>query len=124
MHPADDVDDPAARHPLDPLHLATQTDGDLPLQRDLLKLFVVQSAELMAALRDANPIAAGDLAHKLSGSARAIGAFELAAAAAKLDGTLPPKARQAALESLAVAFDRALFAVEAYLRKLSPRPEV
>ncbi|MGH6818006.1 MAG: Hpt domain-containing protein [Methylovirgula sp.] len=122
MHPADDVDDLAARAPLDPLHLAAQTRGDLPLQRDLLNLFVVQSAKLMASLRVADPIAAGDLAHRLSGSARAIGAFELAAAAEKLDGSLSPKARQAALESLAAAFDRALGAIETHLQKLSPRP--
>jgi HPt (histidine-containing phosphotransfer) domain-containing protein len=112
----------AAPAPLDPIHLAAQTGGDLLLQRDLLNLFVAQSAELMAAMRIANPRAAGDLAHKLSGSARAIGAFELAEAAAKLEGKLDGKEAQTALESVAAALGRALGAIEAYLSELSSQP--
>ncbi len=109
--------------PLDRVHLAAQTDGDLALQRDLLDLFIAQSVELIAhmpALADADPAAAGDLAHRLDGSARAIGAFELASAAAALEGALGAGEGAAALEPLAVALRRALNAIEAYLRDLPP----
>ncbi len=110
---------------LDLVHLAAQTDGDLALQRDLLDLFIVQSAELiahMSALADADPAAASDLAHTLDGSARAIGAFELAGAAAELEAALAAgDGAAAALEPVAAALGRALNAIEAYLRDLPPR---
>jgi HPt (histidine-containing phosphotransfer) domain-containing protein len=109
--------------PLDRCHLAVQTNGDLVLQRDLLNLFIVQAAEFIAHLRalaEVDPSAAGDLAHKMNGSARAIGAFELAAAADELEGTLAAGNGAAALEPLTEALERALNAVEAYLRDLPP----
>jgi HPt (histidine-containing phosphotransfer) domain-containing protein len=105
-------------------HLAAQTGGDLLLQRDLLDLFVVQSAEFMArlpGLAEADPVRAGDLAHKLEGSARAIGVFELAGAAADLERALATGNEFTAFEPLATALGRALRAVEAYLAKLAPR---
>ncbi len=122
MHLRDKAQVLAERQPLDPVHLAAQTGGDLPLQRDLLKLFVAQSAELMAAMRIADPPVAGDLAHKLGGSARAIGAFELAGAVVKLEGALGRDDWQTALESVAAALGRARRAVEAHLGELSSQP--
>ncbi len=122
MHPADKAQILAAPARLDPIHLAAQTGGDLLLQRDLLHLFVGQSAKLMAAMRIASPRGAADLAHKLSGSARAIGAFELAEAAGKLEGTLAGEEAQTALESVVVALGRTLGAIEAYLSELSSQP--
>src|SRR5579863_3640758 len=102
MHSDDEMSD-LGNHgaPLDRVHLAAQTDGDLTLQRDLLDLFIVQSAEFVAricALAEADPAAASDLAHRLNGSARAIGAFDLAGGAAKLEGALVAGDGAAALE--------------------------
>jgi HPt (histidine-containing phosphotransfer) domain-containing protein len=119
MHPVDKAQVLAASLPFDPAHLATQTDGDLLLQRDLLNLFVVQSAELMAAMRIADPHAAGGLAHKLSGSARAIGAFELAGVAAKLESMPAGEEWQSALQFALAALGRALGSIEAYLGDIS-----
>lgn len=109
--------------PLDRLHLAVQTNGDLALQRDLLNLFMVQAVDFVGhlhALAEADPSAARDLAHKMNGSARAIGAFELAAAADEFESALTPGDGVAAFEPLTAALDRALDAVEAYLRDLPP----
>jgi HPt (histidine-containing phosphotransfer) domain-containing protein len=112
------------RDPLDLVHLAAQTGGEPALQRDLLDLFIVQSAEFVAriyALARLDPAAASDLAHRLNGSARAIGAFELAGAAAALEGDLAAGDGAEALEPMAAALSRALDAVEAFLRALPPR---
>jgi HPt (histidine-containing phosphotransfer) domain-containing protein len=109
--------------PLNRLHLAVQTNGDLALQRDLLNLFMVQAADFVGhlhALAEADPSAACDLAHKMNGSARAIGAFELAAAADEFESALTLGDGVAAFEPLTAALDRALDAVEAYLRDLPP----
>jgi HPt (histidine-containing phosphotransfer) domain-containing protein len=109
---------------LDLAHLAAQTGGDLLLQRELLDLFVAQSAEFMArlpGLAEADPGRAGDLAHKLNGSARAIGAFELAGAAANLERAFAADNTFAALEPVTSALGKALRAVEAYLAELAPR---
>jgi HPt (histidine-containing phosphotransfer) domain-containing protein len=68
----------------DPHHLASQTSGDTALQRELLMLFADQSTAILTALNDPDvaPSARADLAHKLTGSARAVGAVALAEAAA------------------------------------------
>jgi HPt (histidine-containing phosphotransfer) domain-containing protein len=121
MHSEDKVQD-RGTSPLDAGHLAAQTGNDLVLQRDLLNLFAAQSAELMAALRLAEPCVAGDLAHKLNGSARAIGAFELAGAAIDLETARAPEEWKAALEAAAAAHGRALGYIEAYLNELAARP--
>jgi HPt (histidine-containing phosphotransfer) domain-containing protein len=107
---------------LDRVHLAAQTGGDPLLQRDLLDLFIVQSAEFVAQIRGlakADPAAAGEFAHRVIGSARAIGAFELARAAAEAERALAA-GEPAALEPMTAALVRALRAVEAYLSDLPP----
>jgi HPt (histidine-containing phosphotransfer) domain-containing protein len=114
-----ELDEP--RGALDLAHLAAQTGGDLSLQRDLLDLFVLQSAEFVAQMRSlarCDPAAAGDLVHRVKGSARAIGAFELSGAAAELECALSAGRGPTALEPLAAALARALSAIEAYLRTL------
>ena len=61
-------------------HLRDMTMSDAALQREVLGLFVVQSANIMAELAPL-PANAAALAHTLKGSARAIGAFRVADAA-------------------------------------------
>lgn len=68
--------------PVDLVHLARQTMGDRALEKELLALFERQAGQIAERLRlaEAGPEAA-DLAHKLKGSARAVGAAAVAAAA-------------------------------------------
>ena len=116
-----DTDDPSAA--LDLAHLGQQTGGDPRLQRELLDLFVVQSAHLVARLEGlakADPATARELAHRVNGSARAIGAFELAETAAELERSLAGNGA-ARLEPMAAALGRTLEAVAAHLSRLPLR---
>ena len=70
--------------PIDLVHLARQTMGDSALEVELLALFERQAVQIAAALESpaaGESVSRADLAHKLKGSARAIGAFAVAAAA-------------------------------------------
>lgn len=71
----------AARRPapVDMVHLARQTFGSVELEREVLRLFVGQGAGLVARIAAASdPIERGEIAHRLKGSARAIGAHRVA----------------------------------------------
>jgi HPt (histidine-containing phosphotransfer) domain-containing protein len=99
---------------LDLVHLARQTDGDSELQQELLALFDRQSASLLALSSDASVAQRrrADAAHKLRGSALAIGAGAVARAAATLEAALGdaaavPAATEAALATLAQAVEAA-----------------
>jgi HPt (histidine-containing phosphotransfer) domain-containing protein len=70
--------------PIDFEHLKRMTLDDSGLEQEVLAMFAAQSAKLMAALA-AVPADAPALAHTLKGSARAIGAFGVAEAAARLE---------------------------------------
>jgi HPt (histidine-containing phosphotransfer) domain-containing protein len=109
---------------LDLSHLATQTGGDHALQREILTLFVRQSREILALLRNdaALPQARADLAHKLKGSARTIGAFGVAEAAEAVEavetGLLASGTMAPALDDLAAAIDAASAGISQYLLRL------
>ncbi len=70
--------------PIDLVHLSKQTFGERDLESELLRLFDRQSRQIVERLTD-GPVSEGrwraDLAHTLKGSARAVGAFGVAAAA-------------------------------------------
>src|SRR4051812_44231460 len=69
--------DPA---PIDFDHLARQTFADHALERELLELFAAQCDALVPAIGDARRPQDGVMAaHTLKGSARAVGAWALAA---------------------------------------------
>jgi HPt (histidine-containing phosphotransfer) domain-containing protein len=70
---------------IDRAHLAAQTFGDSALAREVLGLFREQADPLLQALAASSGAARADIAHRLKGSALAIGAFDLAAAAASLE---------------------------------------
>ena len=80
------VDKSAAASPvviLDLVHLSRQTFGDPALERDVLALFAQQAASIEAALaRNADPAERARLCHLIGGSARGIGATEVADLAA------------------------------------------
>ncbi len=73
--------------PIDTAHLARMTLGDEELTREVLTMFAAQALRLVGILA-ALPADADALAHTLKGSARAIGAFAVAEAAAALEAAL------------------------------------
>ena len=103
--------------PIDFAHLKRMTLGDAGLEQEVLAMFAAQSAQLIGALA-ALAADAPALAHTLKGSARAIGAFGVAEAAARLeavlaDGTDP----SGLLTELGDAVALAWTAIEAVLRR-------
>jgi HPt (histidine-containing phosphotransfer) domain-containing protein len=112
--------DGASACPIDLVHLARQTMGDHALEAELLALFDRQAAQIAEQLRladsDAATIFGPDLAHKLKGSARAVGAHEVASAAENYEhcaskGILRDSDTQRLIEAVA--------RVRAALRKLA-----
>lgn len=91
------------------------TLGDPALEREVLTMFVAQSAQLLVRLAGLSADA-GALAHTLKGSARAIGAFAVAEAAGRLETALPEaRDARAALDTLKDAVAEAQDAIEARL---------
>jgi len=78
---------PAAADIIDLDHLREVTLSDPELAREVLGMFESQAGRLMEKLA-AIPEDAGPLAHTLKGSARAIGAHRVAAAAAALEAAI------------------------------------
>ncbi len=70
--------------PIDVEHLARMTLGDDVLRREVLAMFLGQAGNLLERLA-ARVDESAALAHTLKGSARAIGAFRLAACAEALE---------------------------------------
>jgi HPt (histidine-containing phosphotransfer) domain-containing protein len=106
---------PEGDRPIDLVHLARATDGDESLEAELLAMFDRQSAKLAERLRllDLPRRARADIAHRLRGSALAIGAFAVARAAEAVETALEaerePEAELSALDK-AVAAARASIA--------------
>jgi len=103
--------------PIDIAHLQRMTLGDASLEREVLAMFAAHAVNLVGALKTL-PSDAAVLAHTLKGSARAIGAFAVADAAACLEVLIKsgadPAGAQAELDD-AVAEARA--AINAILRR-------
>lgn len=70
--------------PVDLAHLARQTMGNAELEREVLRLFLKQSDRVLAKLSDPAGNTA-EIAHALVGSARGIGAWQVAAEAEALE---------------------------------------
>ena len=103
---AEDAGEPA----IDRAHLARQTDGDAALEVELLALFDRQSGSLLVELSVEGRARhrRADMAHKLRGSALAIGAGRVASAAQRLETLLnsdrsSPNECERALDGLAAA---------------------
>src|SRR5947209_1034948 len=102
--------------PIDLAHLKRMTLDDAGLEREVLTMFVKQAARLAEALAGL-PAETLQLAHTLSGSARAVGAFAVAEAAegvhsAVRHGGEPAQAWSAVKSAVA----EARLAIEALLR--------
>ena len=101
--------------PIDIAHLRRMTLGDAALEREVLTMFSTQASRLAGALA-AIPPDAPALAHTLKGSARAIGAFAVADAAAQLETLIKCGANPvAALRQLDDAVEQARDAIDAFL---------
>ena len=102
--------------PIDLMHLRRMTLGDAALEREVLTMFAAQASRLAAALA-AMPADAPALAHTLKGSARAIGAFAVADAAAELETLIRTRGDPAeALFELDEAVAQARMAIDAILQ--------
>lgn len=95
------MDVAAPVRPIDLVHLARYTGGDVALNREVLSLFIGQAEQLVAKLRihldKADSKAWHEVTHSLKGAARGVGAFafaDAAAAAETLD--LKEQAKEAA----------------------------
>jgi HPt (histidine-containing phosphotransfer) domain-containing protein len=98
--------------PLDFDHLERMTLGEKALEREVLEMFLAQSSRLMATLASL-PVETAALAHTLKGSARAIGAFNVADRAAALE--VAGQGGDAALAALRDAVAEARTAIEVRL---------
>jgi HPt (histidine-containing phosphotransfer) domain-containing protein len=103
---------------IDLVRLARHCLGDQDLEQELLEMFDRQAARIVAQLTAAalgDPKASADLAHKLKGSALAVGADRVAQAAGRLEalcGDSPGRsALAAALASLAATVSEAREAI-------------
>lgn len=102
--------------PLDLNHLSRMTLGDAELEQEVLAMFAEQTIRLVAAMA-AMPAEAGALAHKLKGSARGIGAFAVADAAASLETAIRTgHSRPDAFAALKEAVAEVRAAIEAILK--------
>jgi HPt (histidine-containing phosphotransfer) domain-containing protein len=88
------------------VHLARATDGDESLEAELIAMFARQAEKLgeRLRLRDLTRQTRADVAHRLRGSALAIGAFAVAETAGRLEAALEapggePEAELAALDA-------------------------
>jgi HPt (histidine-containing phosphotransfer) domain-containing protein len=102
---------------IDLAHLQRMTLGDDQLEHEVLAMFAAQSSGLLADLASAPPDAAA-LAHTLKGSARAIGAFQVAEAAEAFEAVLRTGRDPArALAALNEAFAQARATIDSMLRR-------
>ena len=102
---------------IDIAHLGRMTLGDRSLEIQVLELFDRQAEMLMARMREVAPAGVASLAHTLSGSARGIGAWRVAAAAAALERAVAEAGELApAMDQLGAAVGEARLAIGAMLR--------
>jgi HPt (histidine-containing phosphotransfer) domain-containing protein len=103
--------------PIDIDHLARMTLGDATLEQEVLAMFSAQAVGLIGKLATLSTDS-GALAHTLKGSARAIGAFQVADAAERLETAMRNSDEPAqALAELNEAVARARTAIDAILRR-------
>src|SRR5256885_11911640 len=106
------AESPASNPPVDLAHLRAQTGGDPALEREVLMLFLAKSAaDLERIVRAASPRQRAEAAHALVGSARAVGALEVARQAEAVE-----REAEAPLRDLA-ALEEAMRMAEGFIRR-------
>jgi HPt (histidine-containing phosphotransfer) domain-containing protein len=104
--------------PIDEKHLARMTLGDRSLEREVLEIFVRQSALMLARIVGGERARAAAAAHTLKGSARGIGAWSVATSAERLEQAVAAgddRALSAAIAELEAASFEAQAAISALL---------
>tara|TARA_R110002020_G_scaffold34066_17_gene103610 strand:- start:19364 stop:19732 length:369 start_codon:yes stop_codon:yes gene_type:complete len=76
---------PSGGRPIDLVHLARQTGGDKSLEAEVLALFARQAREAVTHIGRLETQARCELAHRLAGAAKGVGAFEVARCAAAVE---------------------------------------
>ena len=76
---------PSGGRPIDLVHLARQTGGDKALETEVLELFARQAREAVARIGGLDAKLRSELAHRLAGAAKGVGAFEVARCAEALE---------------------------------------
>jgi HPt (histidine-containing phosphotransfer) domain-containing protein len=105
-----------AASPIDMEHLARMTLGERGLELEVLRLFDLQAELLLARMRLVGPEGVATLAHTLSGSARGIGAWRVAAAAEATESAVKEKsALDPVMAGLAASVDEARRAIAGLL---------
>jgi len=80
------TDNGFSNRPIDLVHLAHYTHGDAALEQEILQLFRVQSRIYLERLRDADRKGTWrEAAHTIKGSARSVGAWQIAEYAETLE---------------------------------------
>lgn len=101
--------------PIDLVHLARQSLGDRGLELELLSLFDRQAGQILSQIESASTAGDSrfrrDLAHTLKGSARAVGAGEVATAAHDFEAALMAGQAAPDLSGLGAAVARARVAI-------------
>jgi HPt (histidine-containing phosphotransfer) domain-containing protein len=108
-------------YPIDRTHLFRMTLGDHALECEVLQLFDQQAEMLLARMREAEPAAIAALAHTLQGSARGVGAWNVARAAEALEASARAKIGKVAklqppMNDLSTATSEARAAIAELLR--------
>jgi HPt (histidine-containing phosphotransfer) domain-containing protein len=105
---------------IDEVHLGRMTLGDRRLEREILEIFVRQTAIMLGRMAGAEPALMAATAHTVVGSARGIGAWRVAQAAERLERAAAvasdPEARDEAVEDLKAAMLEASAVIGALLR--------
>jgi HPt (histidine-containing phosphotransfer) domain-containing protein len=102
----------AMQPPIDRAHLAQMTLGERSLELEVLRLFDLQAELLLARMREVGPEGVATLAHTLSGSAKGIGAWRVAAAAEAAECAVKQSAPlDPAMAGLAASVDEARRAI-------------
>jgi HPt (histidine-containing phosphotransfer) domain-containing protein len=92
---------------IDHVHLERMTLGDRSLEREVLEIFVRQTALTLQRIAGASPARTAAAAHTLKGSARGIGAWRVAEAAERLEQAATGVADAAALLAAIVELEAA-----------------
>jgi HPt (histidine-containing phosphotransfer) domain-containing protein len=104
--------------PVDFDHLKRMTFGERALEREVLRMFLKQAGRLLDALAE-EPAEALALVHTLKGSAKAVGAFDLADGATLLEEAIRQDGDLARpLAALRAALGEARSAIEARLGRV------
>ena len=109
---------PGSECAIDLAHLARMTLGEKCLEAEVLALFDRQSAILLARMRGAPPQTAAALAHTLAGSARGVGAWEVAGAAEEVERAAARGFVLADTASAVRALERAVSRAQAAVKEL------